>query len=326
MYRVGVDIGGTFTDAVILDESTGEILTSKVETTPEDPSIGFLNSIAKILGKDFAKIDMLIHSATIATNTVVTRSGATVGLVTTKGFKDILEIGRGNRKHSYDLRWIKSEPLVPRRLRKEVTERINYRGEVVDPLNEDEVKRVAEDLKSENVESVAVCFLFSYVNPKHELRAKEILEEIVGVDVDTSYEVAPEYREFERMQTIVVNSYVKPKVKRYLRNLSLKLKEMNYGKEFLIMHSGGGIITAETAKEKPVTTISSGAAAGVIGGAYLGSLIGIKNLISLDMGGTTSLVSCIYKGAPKFAMEGDIEWGMPVKIPIVDVVTIGNGG
>jgi N-methylhydantoinase A len=326
MYRLGVDIGGTFTDALAVNEETGEILESKLSTTPEDPSIGFLRSVEKILGKDLSKVSTLIHSSTITTNIVVTRSGAKVGLVTTKGFRDLLEIGRGNRKHSYDLRWIKPAPLVPRYLRKEVDGRVNYSGKVIEQLDEDGARRVARELKKEDVESVAVCFLFSYMNPKHELKMKKIIQEVTGCDVDTSYEVAPEYREFERISTVVVNSYVKPKAKRYLEELTSKLQKMNYQKKLLIMHSGGGVITVDVAATKPVLTVSSGPAAGAIGAAYIGSLIGAKNLISLDMGGTTTLVSCIYGGTAKFATEGEIEWGMPVKIPIVDVVAVGNGG
>ncbi|MFQ6110482.1 MAG: hydantoinase/oxoprolinase N-terminal domain-containing protein, partial [Nitrospinota bacterium] len=308
-YRVGVDIGGTFTDMVVLDEKTGEISIAKSPTTPRAPIEGVLNAVRK-LEIDLREVAYFVHGTTAATNAVVQRRGAKVGLITTQGFRDILEIMRCHREFHYDLQWVKPKPLVPRRLRVEVPERIDYKGRVIRPLDEGAARDAVRRLRAHGVEAIAVCFIFSFVNPAHERRMKEILKgEWPEVYVSTSSEILPEVREYERTSTVVIDAYVKPLINHYLSSLERGLGEMGFRSDLMIMTSGGGVVTSAAAKEIPVYTLSSGPAGGVIGSVYLGRAVKEKNLISMDMGGTSFDVSLVDGGRPRHTTEGEIEWG-----------------
>ncbi len=325
-YRVGVDIGGTFTDMVVLDERTGELSIAKSPTTPRAPIEGVLNAIRK-LEIDPREVAYFVHGTTAATNAVVQRRGAKVGLITTHGFRDTLEIMRCHREFHYDLQWVKPKPLVPRRLRVEVPERIDYKGRVIRPLDEGSARAAVRKLRAHGVEAVAVCFLFSFVNPAHERRMKEIIrEEWPEVYVSTSSEILPEVREYERTSTVVIDAYVKPLINHYFNSLERGLDEMGFRSDLMIMTSGGGVVTSAAAKEMPVYTLSSGPAGGVIGSVYLGQAIKERNLISMDMGGTSFDVSLVDGGQPRHTTEGEIEWGVPFRVPLIDVRSIGAGG
>ncbi len=300
---IGCDVGGTFTDTVFV--SGGEIKVSKVPTTPHDYADGVVQGIEKI-GEKYEKV---IHGMTVGTNAVLQRKGARVTLVTNKGFKDILEIGRQNRPSLYDFSVDRPPPLVPRERRIEVSGRINWKGEVIEEIRE---KRI--DLP-EGTESVAVCLLHSYANPVHEQRVKDM----VCLPVCISSEILPEFREYERMSTTVINAYVMPVINRYLSHLEKRISV-----PLMVMESSGGIMTAAFARKKPVHTVLSGPAGGVIASQYMGDLLGVPNVIGLDMGGTSTDISLI-RGEPLITSEGSIE-GYPLRIPMIAIHTIGAGG
>lgn len=325
-YRLGVDIGGTFTDLVVLDEKTGTLDIAKSPTTPRAPIEGVLKAIDK-RQVDLAEVAYFVHGTTAATNAVVQRRGARVGLITTQGFRDILEIMRAHREFHYDLQWNKPTPLAPRHLRFEVPERIDYKGRVVKPLDEARAREVVRQLKASDVEAIAVCFIFSFMNPSHERRMKEIIkEEWPGVYVSISSEILPEIREYERTSTVVIDAYVKPLINRYMDSLGAGLKARGLRGDLMVMCSGGGVVTSEAAKEIPVYTLSSGPAGGVIGTVHFGNLLGLKNLIAIDMGGTSFDVSLVDRGQPTYHTEAEIQWGVPFKVPMIDVKSIGAGG
>jgi len=329
--RVATDIGGTFTDLVYLDERSGEVGTAKVDTTPPDFERGVIDVVRKA-EVDPAAIQFFVHGTTVIINAITERKGAKTGLIITKGFRDVLEITRANRPDIYNLYYTKPKPFVPRYLRKEVTERINYKGEVLTPLDEDEVRQVVEELRQEGVEAIAVCFLHSYANPEHEIRCGELIRELwPEVSVTLSHEVTKEWREYERTSTAVLNSYVKPIATRYLERLEGELRERRVSGSLYIMRSNGGTATFAAAKQVPIAIVESGPVAGVLGAKALGDLIGEKNLISFDMGGTTAKCSLIEGGQVKVTTEYKIEQtrtspGYPIKIPVIDIVEIGAGG
>lgn len=329
--RVATDIGGTFTDLVYLDEQTGEVGTAKVDTTPPDFERGAIDVVHKA-GLDPTAVQFFVHGTTVIINAITERKGAKTGLITTKGFRDVLEITRANRPDIYNLYFTKPKPFVPRYLRKEVTERVNYKGEVLTPLNEDEVRQVVEELRREGVEAIAVCFLHSYANPKHEIRCGQLIRELwPEVSVTLSHEVTKEWREYERTSTTVLNSYVKPTATRYLDRLEKELRGQGVSGSLYIMRSNGGTATFDAAKQVPIAIVESGPVAGVLGTKALGDLIGEKNLISFDMGGTTAKCSLIEGGEVKVTTEYKIEHtrtspGYPIKIPVIDIVEIGAGG
>jgi N-methylhydantoinase A len=300
---IGSDVGGTFTDTVFVSE--GEITVSKVPTTPKSFAEGVLHGIARV-SEDYEKV---VHGMTVGTNAVLQRKGAIVTLITNKGFRDILEIGRQNRPSLYDFSADRPLPLVPRNRRIEVSGRINYKGEIIEELQEKTIEL------PEKTEAVAVCLLHSYANPIHEQKIKSM----ICVPVCISSEVLPEFREYERISTTVINAYLMPVIDTYLSNL----EEMISG-SLMVMESSGGIMTAHSAREKPVHAVLSGPAGGVIASHFLGKLLGIENLITLDMGGTSTDVSVI-KGEPIITTEGSIE-GYPLRIPMIDIHTIGAGG
>ncbi len=340
MWRVGIDTGGTFTDIVAVQGR--EVRTAKVPSTPPHFDEGLLRSIEQV-GIPLSEIGLLAHGTTVTTNAVITKSGAKAGLITTRGFRDVLELRRHNRGELYDLLWDPPEPLVPRQRRLEVTERLNYAGEVIVPLNEDDVIAAIERLQDYDVQSVAVCFLNSYQNPAHEERVREILKERwPTIYVSISSALLREAQEFERTSTTVVNAYVGPILAGYLEELERRLKTSGFGGRLMIMHSGGGLLPAESALAIPARTVTSGPAAGAMAaegftvsgapaaGAMLAeglaSTLGIKQLISLDMGGTSADIAVVRDGRTLLINEYVPEFGTPIRFPAVDLITIGAGG
>jgi len=329
MSRLAIDIGGTFTDLVYYDEKTAETTISKVSTTPKDEAEGVVQSIKKA-HVELAKCRFLIHGTTVVINAVLERKGAKTALITTDGFKDVYIIGRVNRPDMYNLYYKKPEPFVPRSLTFEVPERMNYKGEVLRPLVTDVLQEIALTLRRNDVSSVAVSLLHSYANPSHEEQVGRVLKELYPeVHISLSSTIVREFREYERTSTTVINAYVMPIVDGYLRRLETVISSMGFGGDFLIMQSNGGVMTADRAREIPVQVIESGPVAGVIGSAHLGAALGIKNIISFDMGGTTAKSSLIVEGKPKLWADyriGGYNRGHPVKVPVVDIVEVGTGG
>ncbi|MGI6630530.1 MAG: hydantoinase/oxoprolinase family protein [Bacillota bacterium] len=329
--RVAVDIGGTFTDFVSMNEETGEIIEEKAHTTPENFAVGVINALKKS-GVNLGEVSYFVHGTTVVINAVTERKGAKTALITTKGFRDALEIGRANRPDMYNFYYRKPKPYVPRYLRFEVDERLNFKGEVLKELKEEEVVRIAEKIKAENVEAVGVCLMNSYANPVHERLIGEILErELPGVEVTISSNLLKEWREYERTSTTVLNAYVKPASRRYLDTLQQEMIKMGLKEEPHAMQSNGGTATFARAKEVPISLIESGPVGGVIGANELGKIIGEKNIITFDIGGTTAKTSLISNNEVKVTTEYKLEWtprfaGYPVKSPVVDIIEIGNGG
>lgn len=327
--RIGIDTGGTFTDICLFDEETRKIAVTKLSSTPDDPSRAILQGIIDILRRENAKpsqINYLAHGTTVATNTLIQHKGARTGLITTSGFRDLLELGRQRRPNLYDLQVDKPEPLIPRELRLEVKERLNYEGRIEIPLDKEEVFRVVRALKAKEVESIAVCFLYSYLNPSHEELVKEIIrEEIPDLYVSTSHEVLPEFREYERLSTVVINAYLGPVIDKYLYNLERQVSRMGISIDPYITQSNGGIISLKMARHHPVRTVLSGPSAGVVGAAYVGLLAGFKNIITFDMGGTSTDVSLVEDGQMKVNEEMEVQ-GYPIRLPMLEVNTVGAGG
>lgn len=328
-YRIGFDVGGTFTDFVMVDEVAGRTHFFKLPSTPADPSIAIADGVAKLVaihGIDPSEIVHLGHGTTVATNLVIERKGSKTGLITTRGFRDVLEIGRQIRPHLYDYAIRRPPPLVPRHLRFEVTERVLSDGTVRHPLAIAEVEEAARAMAEAGVEAVVICFLHSYRRPDHERAARAIVERIMpGAYVSLSSDVLPEFREFERMSTTALNAYVGPRMGRYLERLSERITAQGIDCGFDTIHSNGGMMSPETVREIPVRTCLSGPAAGVIGGARLGSAIGFPNIVTFDVGGTSTDVSVIVGGSPSFAADREVA-DYPVRIPMVDIHVIGAGG
>ena len=335
MKLVGVDVGGTFTDIVFTDTDAGRTLVHKVPTTPADPSLGVLAGIGELCerhGVDPAAIDHVFHGTTIATNAVLEGKGARTGMVTTRGYRDVIHVARHQRPQHYSIMqespW-QNRPLVRRRHRKVVSERlVPPRGDVLVPLAEDEVRTAARELKAQGVESIAVCFLFSYLDPRHEERARRILlEEFPDAFVTTSASLAPQFREFERFTTAAMNAFIGPKVRSYVVHLAEGLKGAGLGAELHIMASNGGVATAAMVSDHPVLTLLSGPAAGVLGGAWTGALSNRRRLITFDVGGTSADIGLVVDGAYSEATARDT-WiaGYPVLVPMIDIHTIGAGG
>ncbi len=329
MLRVGVDIGGTFTDVTILDEQTGQILSDKVLTTPKDPSLGVLDGLRQT-STDLREVAFLVHGTTVAINALIEHKGARTGLIITKGFEDVLEIGRGNRTVFFDIFYQRPTPLVPRRWRLGVSERINAQGEVVEPLNVEEATAQIDRLAAQGVQSVAVCFLNAFKNPSHERQLRDlVLSKYPDLDVSLSSDVLPEIREYERMSTTVTNGYLKPVIRAYIENLEASLREMGSECQLHVMQSNGGIMTAEMAKERPVQIVESGPVGGAVAAAYIVGAMGNsplqENVIAFDMGGTTSKSCVVHRGVMQTTTE---YWpaGYMVKIPVVDIVEVGIGG
>ncbi len=329
--RIGIDVGGTFTDIVLIDDATGKIHYTKVLTTHHNLAEGVIGGIDKMLGMiaaSFDEVDYLVHGTTIGTNALIERKGARTGLITTEGFRDVLEIARIERPDEglYDIFVDTPAPLVPRYLRREVRERVGAKGEVVVPLDEDSAREAVAFLKEQAVESVAICFVFGFRNPAHEQRVKDICREMFPqATVCISSDVAPEFREFERTSTTVINAYLQPVVDRYLDNLEGQLRSRYGDVDLRIMQASGGSMTTEDARGRAVNMVNSGPAGGALAAAYIGRLTGNDYVISVDMGGTSFDIGLITGGVPRVAPESQFE-GFPVKIPILDVHAIGAGG
>jgi N-methylhydantoinase A len=326
--RAGVDIGGTFTDAVLLDDES-RLHVAKVATTPSDLADGFLGALSALeqtSGISPGAIAYLVHGSTVATNAIVQGRTARVGLITTSGFRDMLEIGTQQRSSLYDLREPKKLPLVPRERRLEVRERIGPEGQVWEPLDSGDVARAAATLKSAEVEAVAVCFLFAFANPTHEEQARDVLaEHLRGVPVTISSEAAPEFREYLRTSTTVVNAALLPLVGRHVETLGDRLSRAGVLAPLHLMQSNGGVSRPERAARLPVGLIASGPAAGVIAAARLGTLAGAPDVLGFDMGGTTADVSLVVEGRPQMRFRGDAA-GHPVNLPQIDLLSVGAGG
>lgn len=325
MQWLGVDAGGTFTDLVLYDEATGEIRVGKTSSTPHDHSVGILNGIAK-LGLELGQIRKVVHGTTVATNTVLERSGALTAVITTRGFRDIVEVGRGNRVVLYNIKATRPTPLVPRSLVFEVDERTLFDGSILREVRPEDIEAVLARVPDRGVTAVAVCFLHAYANAKNERVAKEAIQRTSPeVFVCTSSEVLPEYREYERFSTAVLNAYVAPKVGRYLSSLSGKLGTQGYRGEVAVMTSSGGTVSSEKAAELPVQTILSGPAGGVMGGVLIARMGGYPNLITYDMGGTSTDVCLVNEFAVPMTTEGKIAT-FPNKIPQIEINSVGAGG
>jgi N-methylhydantoinase A len=340
--RLAVDIGGTFTDATLVDEESGSVAIAKVLTTPADPSEGFMAAVERALAERDTRagdVSFVVHATTVATNAIIEGKIARSGFVTTDGFRDLLEIARQVRPSLYDTRFEKAKPLVPRDRAVGVRERLGPTGEVLVPLEEQSVREAAALLRREEVESVAVCLLHSYVNPAHEQRIGVILaEELPGVPVSLSAEVAPEFREYLRASTTVINAAIRPVVERYLERIERRLAEAGVRAKLLVMQSSGGVFSADAARGRPVFMVESGPAAGVIASAYLGETLGRPDILSFDMGGTTAKVGLIQDGRPSVTKDYNVGGhagagiggmslsGYPVRTPVVDLVEIGAGG
>ena len=341
-YRLGVDIGGTFTDIALIDEATGQIYTGKVSSTPQDPSGGFMEAVQRLLAKQqIAAQDVayIVHGTTVATNAIIEGKVAPTGFITTEGFRDMLEIARQIRPTLYDLQFEKPRPLVPRHRCFGVPERLDASGAELTPLDEDALRQVADKLRDEGVEAIAVCFLHAYANPTHEQRAGEILAEVFPeAVVSLSAEVAPEFREYLRASTTVINSCIRPVVARYLQRIEDRLAQAGIAAELLVMQSSGGVYTFAAARQKPVYMVESGPAAGVIAAAHLGQARGYDQVISFDMGGTTAKAGLIQGGAPSVTKDYEVGTtaqsgvgatrgaGYPIRTPVIDLVEIGAGG
>lgn len=328
--RVATDIGGTFTDLVYVNDE-GEIGVAKSHTTPPNFEKGVIDVIEKS-EIDQTAIKTFIHGTTVIINALTERKGVRTGLITTKGFRDVLEIARGNRPDLFNVRYEKPVPFVERYLRQEVEERLNYKGEVLSPLNKEQLTAVINYFKEQKVEAIAVAYLHSYVNPVHEMETVELIKKLwPEAAVTASYEVTKEWREYERTSTTVLNSYVKPIAATYVNRLHNKLVENKTDSQNYIMQSNGGTTTFNSAKQTPINMVESGPVAGIYGAAVLGEILNEKNIIAFDIGGTTAKCSLINQGEVKVSTDYFIEKnersaGYPIKVPVVDIVEIGNGG
>ena len=339
--RVAVDVGGTFTDIVVMT-SDGILHESKVSTTPDDPSRGVVDGLAALLAEleiATSSVTEVLHGTTVGSNTILQRAGAKTGLITTRGFRDVLEIGRIRMPDMFDLTWDKPKPLVPRRHRLEVTERIAADGTVIQRLSEADVIAAAEQLVADGVETIALCFLNSYRNAAHEKQAEALLNaRFPDLPVTASYAVLPEMKEYERTSTTVVNAYLLTAMRGYLRKLECRLEEVGIAAPILVMTSNGGMLAARAARELPVMVVASGPAGGVIGAARLGAARGDNDIIVFDMGGTTAKAVIIEDGRPSMTSEYEFRDGMStssrfikaggymLKVPAIDIAEVGAGG
>ena len=340
--RIGVDIGGTFTDIVMLGHN-GKVYIRKVSSTPDDYGRGILEGLSEIMqdaGVIPSQVNDIVHATTVATNAVLEGKGAKTGLITTKGFRDVLEMRRIRIPDMYNLDYVKPRPLAERRHRREVLERIGPNGDVWTPIDESSVREAAKFLKEEGIEAVAISLLHSYANPSHELKVLEILRDELPKDtfISCSHEILPEIREYERTSTTVVNALLGPIVSQYLSTLSAKLSLLGITHPLQIMQSNGGLMSASRAAHSPAKILESGPAAGVIAAAKVANLAGVQNLITLDMGGTTAKTAIIEDGEPAKTTEYEVGSGInlssrllqgagyPVKLPFIDVSEIGAGG
>jgi N-methylhydantoinase A len=325
--RIGVDVGGTFTDLITYDDATGEVRVVKVPTTPAAPEDGVVEAVREGAPEQLLQAAaFFLHGTTVGLNALLERRGGPVGLLTTDGFRDVLEIGRGDRSDPYDLFWRRPEPLVPRALRLPVGERVLADGSVLAELEREGVERALEVFRAAGVTSVAVAFLNAYANPAHEREAARILRESgFEGELALSHEISGEYREYERTATTVVDAFVRPSVRVYLERLEARLRELGFAGEALVTRSGGGALSFVEAQERPFETILSGPVAGAQGAAALARELGIDEAISADVGGTSFDTCLIVEGRPQLLYEGRIV-GLPLQTSWVDVRSIGSGG
>jgi N-methylhydantoinase A len=334
MIRVATDVGGTFTDLISYDDASGTVVFSKSLTTVEDQSIGVLDAIemAEQSGLDVRGIGFFVHGGTTVINAITERKGVKTALVTTAGFRDVLEIGRGNRPDLYNLRSRTPAPFVPRHLRFEVRERMNARGQVLQALDAEDVARCARQCREQDVAAVAIIFLHSYANPAHEEQCAELLrKELPGISVCASHEISRQWREYERSNTVALNAYVQPIIRNYFGSLDAALQSKGMHCPYYAMQSNGGIASFEQVVTAPLTLVESGPSGGVAGAARIGSEIGETDILYLDVGGTTAKCSLIKAGQPKVDAEYRLEKtrnspGYTVQVPVVDIVEVGAGG
>src|SRR5262245_18576274 len=332
-YRIGVDVGGTFTDLVLVAPD-GRLLIDKHPTTPADQSDGVVGGIAQLAAREGRELDallaataMVVHGTTTADNTMIEMSGATTGLITSEGHRDEIEIRRGYKEDMWDPALPSPPPICPRRRRYGVPERLDFEGQVIVPLDEEAVRRACRRMKLQGVDSLAVVLLFSFVNPAHERRVAEIArEELPGVMISLSHQVMPSAPEFERTSTTLVNAYVGPKIERYLSRLDGRLRAAGFRGELLIMQSNGGVMPGGYVAEKAVAVMGSGPAGGVMGATAVAGAAGIKDFISVDMGGTSYDVSLVRNGSPEVKAGWNWHHRYLVGLPMVDVQTVGAGG
>ncbi len=318
-------MGGTFTDLVLVDEATGQVRVAKVPTTVANQAVGVQAALAST-GATAAEVRVIVHGTTTATNALIERKGARTGLITTRGFKDVLELGRRTRPTPYGLKG-SFEPLIPRDLRLEVDERIDAEGLVVTPLAEGEVREAARRLRARGVEALVIHFIHSYLNDGHERRAREIAAaEWPNAYVTAGAELLPEYREFERGTTAAINGFLQPVIDRYLRTLAGDLARQGYRHDLLVMQGNGGTMSVDVATRHAVNTLMSGPAAGVKAAAYTARAAGHDNVITCDMGGTSFDVGVIRGGRPALTADKEMGYGLPVRVPMIDIHTIGAGG
>jgi len=337
-YRVGLDIGGTFTDLVLTDEETGQIRLHKILTTPDDPAEAALQGLAELCraaGLTLGDVGLLVHGTTLVTNAIIERTGAPTAVLTTRGFRDILEMGREQRYDIYDLFLQFPDPLVPRRRRIEVDERVDRTGAVLLPLQLDQVRAAVTRLVADGVEALAVSFLHAYANPAHEHAVAAMLRrEFPALRVSLSSEIVPEIREFERTCTTVCNAYVQPLVDRYLRQMEAALARQGFQGRFYLMQSAGGTIAPEAARRFPIRLLESGPAGGALVTAFFGERLDRRDLVAFDMGGTTAKICLIRDGRPELTSMIEAARvhrfkrgsGLPVTVPVIDMMEIGAGG
>ena len=322
---VGVDVGGTFTDLVALDPGTGAVRLAKVPSTPENQAFGVMAALAEA-EVDLAALDLIVHGTTTTTNAVLERKLSKTGLITTRGLRDVLELGRRTRPQAYGMTGTFT-PIIPRDLRLEVPERMDAGGAVVTPLDEDALQGAARQLQAEGCESLVIHFLHAYANPAHELRAAEVLRPIWPNDhITLGHALLSESREFERGVTAAVNASVQPLLERYIRRLSDELAQGGYRGDVLVMNGNGGMVSSQRVAREAAKTVMSGPASGVMAAAYTGRRTGLSDLITYDMGGTSTDVALIRGAEPSVSNEIEIEYAMPIHVPMVDVRTVGAGG
>ncbi len=324
--RVAIDIGGTFTDICVLNETTGEMRVAKTSSTPGDPMQGAMNAL-KVAEVDLNDVSLFSHGTTVATNALITRNLPPSAMVCTEGYRDVVEIRRSDKEDTWDTYKDVAAPYVRRRDRLTVPERTDYNGEIIKPLDEDAAREVARILKKRDVKAVSICFMNSFTNPTNELRMKEILnEELRSVSVTTSSETLPEIFEHERFSTAMVNSILSPVVGDYVNRMSDELKSGGYDRDLLILHTGGGVMTAAACNSYAGRIAGSGIAAGAIACRYIANLCGYENAIGVDMGGTSTDVCLVHEGNLRVTKDWHIEFGYPIRFPSIEVLTIGAGG
>ncbi|WHH58103.1 hydantoinase/oxoprolinase family protein [Petroclostridium sp. X23] len=329
MYRIGIDVGGTFTDVTLLNSETGKYYTYKLSSTPHDQSVAISNGTKETLdlyNVSPAEIEYFGHGTTVATNMIIERKGAKTALITTRGFRDLLEIGRQTRPSLYNVMEDKAETLVKRSLRLEIDERIMADGTVLTEASPDQIVAVLQELKSKGVEAVAVCFLFSFLNSSNEKIVEECIKDVwPEVYYSVSSTILPEFREFERLSTTVINSYLGPRMKMYINNLQQRVKDIGVKVEPYITQSNGGVMSIGSTIQTPVQTALSGPSAGVVGAIHVAKTAGFDNIITYDMGGTSTDVSLVNNGIAEYTTKRKV-CGLPSGVPMIDVHAVGAGG